>query len=285
MNETVRRGLLATGGIAVVVLSVHLCGQLAQATDWVTVGAQVSESVRPRPGVWRLLRGTLHFLEIPALFVLATTIAYAVWRRDRRAAATFVVVFALTNFVVQGVKYELVWTPPELNPLSGHAGLAAGLGCAWLVSGLGGLGGRSGAGGGRAWRRIQVWGAGVVMAGTCGAVILTGWHTLPQVLAPIGIGVGCAVVGRALVSTGVPRPTSLGGAFGLVVLGAVMAFAARWGLDAITSSSAISDPVRTIRGLAVLLVTVVAATCAAIGLLGLASGFLRREDGAVTSAN
>lgn len=272
MNEKVSRGLLATGGVAVVVLCVHLCGQFAQSADWVAVGEHVRESVRPRPGAWRLLRGTLHFLEIPALFVLATGIAYAVWRRDRRAAAIFVVVFVVTNLVVQGVKHGPLSTPPELNPLSGHAGLAAGLGCGWLVSGLSV---------GRARRRVQVWGAAVVMAGTCGAVILTGWHTLPQVLAPLGIAVGCAVTGRALGPPAEPPPTSRAVAFALVVVGAAMAFVARWGLDSVASA----DQVRTVPGLAVLLATVAAATCAAVGLLGLAAAVLHHEAGAVTSAN
>lgn len=272
MNEMLRRALLATGGIASVVLCVHLSGQLAQSADWATVGEQLSRSVRPRPGAWRLLRGTLHFLEIPALFVLATGIAYAVWRRDRRAATTFVVVFVVTNLVVQGVKHAPLSTPPGLNPLSGHAGLAAGLGCAWLVSGLSV---------GSVWRRVQVWGAVVVMAGTCGAVILTGWHTLPQVLAPLGIGFGCAVMGRAVGPAAGPPPVSRAVAFALVVVGVAMAFAARWGLDSVASA----DQVQTVPGLTVLLATVAAATCAAVGLIGLAAAFRHHEAGAVTSAN
>lgn len=272
MSGIVRRWLLAAGGVVVAVLSVHLCGHLAQASDWASLGTEVRESVRPRSGMWRVLRGTLHFLEIPALLAVAAAVGYAAWRRDRRAAITFAVVLLVTNLLVQGVKHGPLPTPRDLNPLSGHAGLSAGLSCAWVLTGLGGENRR---------RRLLLSVATLVLAGTGGAVLLTGWHTLPQVLAPIGIGTGCALIGRAIGPADLPAPTTRRGGYLLVVVAVAVGLAALWGLDTIADSGAS----RVGPALAVLLAMVVAATSMAVGVVGLGAGFAGRGSGAVASAN
>jgi len=262
MSGTARRWLLATCGVAVIVLSVHLAGQLAQASAWADVGAEVRESVRPRPGGWRLLRGTLHFLEIPALLALGTAIGYAVWRRDRRAAVTFAGVLLATNLLTQGIKHGPVSTPSGLNPLSGHVGLAAGLGCAWVLIGLG-LETR--------WRRVSLGGAALVVAGTGGAVLLTGWHTLPQVLAPIGIAAGCALIAGSASPPHLPALTTGRAGFWMVLVGLALGVGAVWGGGSIASAEAS----RVGPAIALLLAVVVAATTVALGLVGFCAGFFR----------
>jgi hypothetical protein len=214
----------------------------------------------------------LHYLAIAALLALAALVGYAGWRRDRRAAATFALVLLITNGVVQGLKHGQLPAPSGLNPLSGHAGLAAGLSYAWLLTSVGGV---------VRWRRPLLWLVAVLVAGTGGAVLLTGWHTLPQVLAPIGIGSGCALVGRALAPADLPSPTSRRGGFILIGVGVVLGFAALLGMNVIAAA----DPLGVALPIAALLTMVAAATSAGVGLVGVSVGRLRRRAGPVTTAN
>lgn len=259
MSWTARRWLLAAGGLVVALSSLRLCGDLAQASTWVDLGTELRESVRPRPGPWRLLRGTLHYVAIPALIVVSAAAGYAVWRRDRRAAVLFGLVLLASNLVVQGVKHGPLPAADQLNPLSGHAGLAAGLACAWtLTASIDGT----------RWRPASMAGAVLVAAGTASAVLLTGWHTLPQVLAPIGIAGGCALVGRAMGPVGLTSATSRRVSSVLLLSGAVAGCASWWGAGSIdVPASAGVGP-----AVLVVLAAVVAATCGAAGLIGVTAG-------------
>ena len=258
MTDTGRRRLLRTlVGAAVLVVTVDVCGRLSGSSGWMHLGVEVSESVRPRPGAWRLLRGTMHYLAIPALLMLAAGIGLTRWRRDRRAALTFAAVLLGTNLAVQAVKHVFMHVPTGLNPLSGHVGIAVGLGFGYVCTLRGGS---------TRWSAAQAWMAVLLMAGTGVAVLLTGWHTLPQVLAPMGIGAGCALLVGALAPihrAGISTITACGLLFAGIALGAV----ALWAVVLYLPGT--SSPVDVGGGVVALSCLVAAVASVAVGTIGL----------------
>ena len=245
------------------VTSVHLAGQLTEASAWADVGARrcVSQCA-PGQGGGGCSAERFTSLRSRRFSRWGTATGYAVWRRDRRAAVTFAGVLLATNLLTQGIDPRPVSTPSGLNPLSGHVGLAAGLGCAWVLIGLG-LETR--------WRRVSLGGAALVVAGTGGAVLLTGWHTLPQVLAPIGIAAGCALIAGSASPPHLPALTTGRAGFWMVLVGLALGVGAVWGGGSIASAEAS----RVGPAIALLLAVVVAATTVALGLVGFCAGFFR----------
>ena len=176
-----------TGGLLVSGLWVYAVSRLALTTPWLELGELLRQDVRPRPGAWRLLRGGLDHLALPALAVGTLVLVGDAWRRDRASALLCLAGVLTTNVVVQGMKHGQVAAPDGVNPLSGHVGVAAGIGLCWLAA----SGGRGGAG--HRGRAVQVLVVGLMAGGMPVAVLLTGWHTLVQVLVPVGIATGCAM--------------------------------------------------------------------------------------------
>lgn len=179
---------LALAGAAVALLSVVGSALVASTTAWADLSTTVMAHVRPRPGVWRLLRGGLHYLAIPGLLTAAVAILLALWRRDRHRALVFAGCLVATNVLVQVFKHGSIPGLEALNPLSGHAGVAAGLALSWYA-----VRGTEPGSARAVWPALA---AGGLVAGTGTAVLLTGWHSLPEVLTPIGVGTGCALVGQ-----------------------------------------------------------------------------------------
>ena len=193
MTTSARLALVTAASVALGLVSVVGVGLLAAWPPVADVTTAVILEVRPRSGVWRLLRGSLRYVAVPALLLLAVAAFSVVWRRDRLRAAAFGASFLVSNLLVQLVKHGQLPSTEGLNPLSGHAGLACGLALSWyavLGDGRADRGSRS--------RRGAVL---TLAAGTGAAVILTGWHSLPQVLGPLGLATGCALVARAVVGT------------------------------------------------------------------------------------
>ena len=90
-----------------------------------------------RPGVWRLLRGGLAFVAIPALLVVLAAMLFYLYRcRALRSLAVLGAVALLGNVTAQSVKHVPLglgqaWS--TLNPLSGHVAVAASIGLGWLI--------------------------------------------------------------------------------------------------------------------------------------------------------
>ena len=262
MSGTARRWLLATSGVAVIVLSVHLAGQLRRPVRGQMWARRCVSQCAPGQGGGGCSAERFTSLRsrrfsrsappsgMPCGVVIAgrpSLLRGSSWR---------------TNLLTQGIKHGPVSTPSGLNPLSGHVGLAAGLGCAWVLIGLG-LETR--------WRRVSLGGAALVVAGTGGAVLLTGWHTLPQVLAPIGIAAGCALIAGSASPPHLPALTTGRAGFWMVLVGLALGVGAVWGGGSIASAEAS----RVGPAIALLLAVVVAATTVALGLVGFCAGFFR----------
>lgn len=135
------------------------------------------------------MRGGLAYLAISVLFVLGALVVYALWRTSRRRALAYAVTGLLANLTVQGVKHGVLPGGHSLNPLSGHVGIAAAVCLGWLAFSP---------------RRARgdVWAVGAVVAGVSGGVVLASWHTVPQVLCPLGIVTGWVLLGIGVVDQG-----------------------------------------------------------------------------------
>lgn len=193
MNRLTRRLCALLVGFALAALALTLWAVVASSPAWQSLSEGLVTHLRSRPGGWRLMRGGLHYLVLPGLGLLGLVVAGLVWRRDRPALPAFVTGAVLTSLAVQGTKQVQLPGAPELNPLSGHLGVAAGLALPLLVLPVLPL-------------LLRVLGSLALLVGTGGGVLLAGWHTLPQVAAPLGIGAACVVLAMA-VAPGRERPT------------------------------------------------------------------------------
>jgi hypothetical protein len=152
----------------------------------------VDVTMSGEPGGWRLFRGGLAYLAIPALLIVLGVLLWAAFRRWPRAALVLAAVTLLGNVSVQTVKHTPFglgerWS--TLNPLSGHAGVVASVCLGWLVVAPV-----------RYTTRSAV--AAVALVGSVGAgVLLAGWHTPYQVLCPCLICAGWALLGAAVLSS------------------------------------------------------------------------------------
>jgi hypothetical protein len=158
----------------------------------------VDATMRDRPGVWGLLRGGYAYLLIPELLVVLAGLLVLVHRhRGSRAAWVLGAVALASNLTVQFVKLAplgIEQNPTALDPLSGHVGVAAGVCLGWLVVAP------------PLWRaRSAVATAAVLVAVTSG-VLLAGWHSPFQLLCPLLMATGWAVVGAAALSVEASAP-------------------------------------------------------------------------------
>ncbi|MFW5469152.1 hypothetical protein ACOCJ4_03810 [Knoellia sp. CPCC 206435] len=213
-------------GLLVTTLWLSAVSRLATTPAWADLGHVLVQDVRPRPGVWRLVRGTLHHLALPALGLVATLLAGVAWRRDRRAALLFVAGVVATNVVVQAMKRGPLPAPEGLNPLSGHVGVAAGIGLCWFAA----LSGGPGSALPRAARGPV---AAVVSGGVAVGVLLTGWHDVPEVLGPLGVATGTAIAVAQPVAGHRPRVFGWTAVLGAGALAALLVtWSASWGAGA-----------------------------------------------------
>jgi hypothetical protein len=104
----------------------------------------------------------------------------------------------LSNLTVQFVKLVplgIEESSTSLNPLSGHVGVAAGVCLGWLVVAP------------APWRRRSAAGAAGVLVAVSTGVMTAGWHSPFQVLCPLLMATGWAIVGSAVLS----RPSGVRG--------------------------------------------------------------------------
>lgn len=173
---------------AVVVSAALVAGSWALATllaidsRMVALDGVVRSITQARPDAWHGMRGALAYVAIPSLLILGALASYAIWQGSRRAAIVYAAVGLASNLTLQAVKHGHLPGSDELNPLSGHAGVAGAVCLGWLAF---------------APRRTSQdgWAAWGVTCGVSGGVILASWHAVPQVLCPLGIVTGWVVVG------------------------------------------------------------------------------------------
>ena len=131
----------------------------------------------PSRTLWvHLLRGGLGWIADPVLVVVALVAVVVMLRRGRwREALVATVVWLGANGTVQAIKHGIVpFVPGHHAPeLSGHQGVVWGAVVAVALAVA------------PRWRRTVVtWGAVAVVLMAVG-ILLTGWHTLDQVLVPL----------------------------------------------------------------------------------------------------
>jgi hypothetical protein len=191
-------------------------------------GDVVDATMSDRSGMWRLMRGGLAYLVVPALFGLLILMLWARYRRSPRSAVMLGGVALLANLSTQVVKhppFSLGDAWALLNPLSGHVGVAGGVLLGWLVVTPARNRGR--------W----VLTAFGVIASVGSGVVLAGWHTPFQVVCPLLICTGWAIVGSALM----PHPDRpLGPSVPILVTAAVVGLIGSLSVAIVVSSGAIS---------------------------------------------
>jgi hypothetical protein len=151
-----------------------------------------------RGGVWRLLRGGFGRIVPPFMLVLIAVLTVVAYRRSPRLALFAVLVAAGSNLTVQAIKAG--WLPfPGARPsgdvlLSGHVPLVlSGALLAVLVAPAAA----------RWWMGVL---AVLAVAATLAEVVISGWHTVGETLAPALIVLGWVLV--AVAATGGARVPS-----------------------------------------------------------------------------
>jgi hypothetical protein len=142
-------------------------------------------------GIWRALQLGYAYLLIPALIVLFAVLLVVAYRGSRRAAWVFGAVALFSNLTVQFVKTAplgIEQSSTALDPLSGHVGVAAGVCLGWLVVAP------------TSWRRCSAAVATAILVAVSSGVMTAGWHSPFQVLCPLLMATGWAIVGGALLS-------------------------------------------------------------------------------------
>jgi hypothetical protein len=180
----------AVGGLGLVVAAAPLSQWLADTTDGARWAQRLHDLVSDQSGVWRLMRGGLAYVAIPALLVLLALMALACYRRSVRRAALLVITVVIANLSVQLVKHAPFGFADDvsrLNPLSGHVGVAASACLTWMVVAPPGR------------RRGTAPASGLIIGGVAFGVIMAGWHTPWQVLCSLMLCTGWAVVSSAFV--------------------------------------------------------------------------------------
>jgi hypothetical protein len=133
------------------------------------------------------MRGALAYLAIPAAIVVAVLLVWHRARRSRHDGAVLGAFILLCNVLVQAVKHPGFDSPwSSIDPVSGHVGVlgAVALGAVLVTTSR---------------RRGAVAAAAVsVISVAAIGVILAGWHTLPQVLCPLILVSGAALVASSL---------------------------------------------------------------------------------------
>lgn len=177
---------LLLAGVAIVTVATPLSAWLAGTAQGSTWAQLLDDTMSDRPGVWRLLRGGLAFVAIPALLVVLAAMLFYLYRcRALRSLAVLGAVALLGNVTAQFVKHVPLglgqaWS--TLNPLSGHVAVAASIGLGWLIV----VPARQ--------RSVSTIVVLPTIAGVSAGVIVAGWHTPFQVLCPLLISTGWAMV-------------------------------------------------------------------------------------------
>ena len=188
-----RRVALAVAGLVVVVVAAPLAGWMTSTSVGERWSHVVDDTMSNLTGPWKALQLVYAYLVIPALVVVFAVLCRGVYRRSRRSAVVYAAAALLTNLSVQFVKLAplgLTQSPTSLDPLSGHVGVAAGVGLGWLLVAP-------------ATRhlRSEVLSAAVLVAVSSG-VMLAGWHSPFQVLCPLLFGTGWSLIGAAVLARG-----------------------------------------------------------------------------------
>ncbi|MDQ2758352.1 MAG: hypothetical protein M3Y71_17660 [Actinomycetota bacterium] len=218
-----RSSTVSAGGMALVLLAVPvvvlLSGEMV-GRRW--HGLRFDDPFVDRTAIAKVAEVVLTDVAKPALVV--ASLALVVWclkRRSRRTAVIVGVTILVSNVTVQVVKHSPVdpgGALARLGPLSGHAALAGALCCgALLVVPLG---------------RLFAAAAAVctLLAAICLGVMAMGWHDPEEVLAPVLICLGWAMVAwpqlprdrPSVNGSESPRAALRYPAAALVVLGAVL---------------------------------------------------------------
>lgn len=149
--------------------------------------AAATAAVTPlETGVWRLLRGTLAYLSIPAMLLVCACAVWFLFRRGRASEVIGVIVLvAGANATVQAIKHPLVpgLAQPGGSPvnLSGHVAVAGATCFAVLLAAKPDARGRGG------------WVGWAFVSGLSAAILLTRWHTISEVLTPLFVSGAWAV--------------------------------------------------------------------------------------------
>ena len=250
---------------------VTLVANSPTARRWGELTAVSADDIRPER--WEAL-AVAGQLAKPVLIGVALVLFAVTLRVSRRRAGAFALVVVMTNLTVQGAKHVPLVDHAvlgALNPLSGHVGLAAGVGLGWLLVAP-------------RCRGVTAVAVTALLAGVGSGVVVAGWHTVPQVVCPLLVGIGWALVGASL--TG-PATESRGGLTGrpwipalVSALGVGLAVAATSRFSAVvTGPSSGSTPAGA---LALALATVVGASIATVSLVLLAT--LPRDRRAVAES-
>ncbi len=175
------RALCPVAGVTVAGASVWLGSRVAASPAWSDVGDMVRADLLHRPGGWVALRAVAGPLGVPLLVVVLLLLLYATWQRSRRDALVLGAVAVAGSATIQIVAPVVLPVMTASDPLSGHIGVATSVGLGWLVV----------ARTGSAWRTAGV--ALGIMGLTVVAMVLAGWHTLPEIIVSVGIPAGWAV--------------------------------------------------------------------------------------------
>ena len=198
-----------SAGRVLAALAAVACFGAAVAVAWVLAetawGDGVERSVADavsgwRDGVWRLLRGGFGRIVPPFMVVLIAVVTVVAYRRSPRLALFAVLVAAGSNVTVQAIKAG--WPPfPGARPsgdvlLSGHVPLVlSGVLLAVLVAPAAA----------RWWVSVL---AVLAVAATLAEVVISGWHTVGETLAPVLIVLGWVLLAVA-VTSGARAPSAL----------------------------------------------------------------------------
>lgn len=211
------RLLLGAVGAVLVVVAVPL-GHLLTTTPVVRRGELLAHSRAEylEGSLQTAVHGGLAVLAVPALLLLFACMVVATAQVSVRSAAVLMVTTLAANLCVQACKY-----PPlsqtalilPLDPLSGHAGVVGGVCLGWLLVAPAGL------------RLVSAVSSAAAIAGIGMGVVLAGWHTMSQVVTPLAICTGWALLGAAVLRPGRtsddPGRRHRGWAAGLAVIGLV----------------------------------------------------------------
>lgn len=171
---------LPLSGAFVVVASVWWATRLAGDPRWHHVDG-LGQRVPGTGHSVRVLREISGPAVVPVLGVLLAVLLVIAWRRSRRDAATLAVVAVGASATVQLLGPSTVPVIGDVGALSGHIGVAGAVCLGWLVV---------------TRTRSVAWTAGpavVVMGAVVVAMVQARWHSLPEVVASVGVATGWAI--------------------------------------------------------------------------------------------
>lgn len=173
-------------GLTLVTVAAPISAWLAATASGRAWSEIIDDTMSDRSGAWHFMRGGLAFLVIPALLlVLALILLFLYRRRSMRSVVVLGIIVLLSNLTAQFVKHApfgLGEAWPTLNPLSGHVAVVTSISLGWLVVVPARL------------KPVSTVSAIVTIGGVSCGVMLAGWHTPFQVLCPVLISTGWAIL-------------------------------------------------------------------------------------------